>query len=209
MMRRKKPIDQYERETDLATARRESRANPIKRKPGPKVGKALKKQHDQPDIDLDSFDRILGLDPGRKSLFVTCDMEKNHLHCPTKQFYHNAKYNEGNRKTSRWIDNDPMTQEAVRNMPKKETCDIMTFESCIIFLLPRLDKLLRFFQQRKFSSQKFKRFCKKKLRELSLKIADGKKTLVGFGHWSNTDTSGVIKKCPAGPVKKLEQELRK
>lgn len=93
MMRRKKAINQYEKEAERATARRESRANPIKRTPGPKVGKALKKQHNQPDIDLDSFDRVLGLaspvsmDPGRKSLFVTCDIENNHLHCSTKQFY--------------------------------------------------------------------------------------------------------------------------
>ena len=42
-----------------------------------------------------------------------------------------------------------------------------------------------------------------------MKISDGKRTLIGFGDWSNTDASGVIKKCPAGPVKKLEQELRK
>ena len=97
MMCRKKPRDQCDKEADLATARRESRANPIKRKPGPKVGKALKKQHNQPYIDLNSFDRVLGLDPGCKSLFVTCDMENNHLHFSTKQFYHGAKYIEGNR----------------------------------------------------------------------------------------------------------------
>lgn len=42
MMRRRKPIDQYEMETDLATASRESRANPIKRKPGPQVKKHSK-----------------------------------------------------------------------------------------------------------------------------------------------------------------------
>ena len=35
------------------------------------------------------------------------------------------------------------------------------------------------------------------------------KTLVGFGDWSNTDTAGVINECPAGPVKKLEQQLTK
>ena len=71
MMRRKKPIAQYEREAERATARRESRADPIKKKCGPKIRKALKKQHDQPDIDTNSFDRVPGLDPGRKSLFVT------------------------------------------------------------------------------------------------------------------------------------------
>lgn len=118
------------------------------------------------------------------------------MHCSTKKFYHDAEYKEGNRKTRRWIDNDAVIQDAVRNMPKKRTCDIISFESYMIFLLPRLDKLLRFFQQRKFRSQRFKRylFCKKKLRKLTLKMADGKKTLVGLGDWSNTDTSGIIKK---------------
>ncbi|RLN26425.1 hypothetical protein BBJ28_00010591 [Nothophytophthora sp. Chile5] len=34
-------------------------------------------------------------------------------------------------------------------------------------------------------------------------------TLVGFGNWSATDYGGFIKKCPAGPVKKLEKELKR
>lgn len=148
IMRCKKPIEQYEKEAVRATAKRESRADPIKKKRGPKVGKALKKQHDQPDIDLNSFNRVLGLDAGRKSLFVTCDLDKNHLHCSTKQFHHNAKYREGNRKTRRWIANHAIMRDAVRNMLRGKTCDMMTFERYIVFLLTRLDKLLRFFQKR-------------------------------------------------------------
>ena len=134
--------------------------------------KALRKQHDQPNIDLEFFGRITALDPGHKSLFVTCELEKKQLQRFTRQFSHDAKYKKGNRKTRRWIDNDAVVRDAVRNMPRKKTCDMLSFESYIIFLLPRLDKLLSFFQKRKFRSQKFKRyiFCKKKLRELSLKI---------------------------------------
>uniref|UniRef100_K3WN18 Transposase n=1 Tax=Globisporangium ultimum (strain ATCC 200006 / CBS 805.95 / DAOM BR144) TaxID=431595 RepID=K3WN18_GLOUD len=54
-------------------------------------------------------------------------------------------------------------------------------------------------------------FAQKKLRELCLKLTaqGGRRTIVGFGDWSNQDIGGLIKKCPAGPVKPLERMLRK
>lgn len=91
MMRSKKPREQCEREAELAMSRGETWSYPIKKKPGPKAGKALKKQYDQPDIDLSAFDHILGLDPGHKSMFATCDSDNDHLQCSRKQLYHNAK----------------------------------------------------------------------------------------------------------------------
>lgn len=33
----------------------------------------------------------------------------------------------------------------------------------------------------------------------------GRRTLVGFGDWSNQYIGGIIKKCPSGPVKPLER----
>jgi len=60
---------------------------------------------------------------------------------------------------------------------------------------------------------KFKRyvFAKKVLRAIcqTLTREAGHKTLVGFGDWSNQDSAGIIKKSPAGPVKRLENELRR
>lgn len=211
LMRRRKGEEQLLKQENVTNERRASRANPVKKKPGPKAGKPLKKELIQPDIDLCSYDNVIGLDPGRKSLFVTCDTAGHHQECSTKEFYHDAKYKESNRKSKRWIEKDDFIREAIRGMPTKKTCDLQVFYRYVTFLLPRLDKLLGFFQQKKFRNQKFKRyvFCKKKLRSLSLRLVDGKRTVIGFGDWSNTDTAGVIKRCPAGPVKRLEEELKK
>ena len=60
-----------------------------------------------------------------------------------------------------------------------------------------------------FRKLKFRRF--KKLRQLcrQLTAKAGSNILVGFGDWRATDLHGLIKNCPAGPVKKLEHELRR
>ena len=47
------------------------------------------------------------------------------------------------------------------------------------------------------------------LQKVCEELTGGQRTLVGFGDWSNRDVAGVIKKSPAGPVKRLERELRK
>ncbi|KDD73231.1 hypothetical protein H632_c2402p0, partial [Helicosporidium sp. ATCC 50920] len=36
----------------------------------------------------------------------------------------------------------------------------------------------------------------------------GRKNIVGFGNWSNDDSSGIIQKCPAGPFNALQERLR-
>ena len=130
-----------------------------------------KKQTKEAPIDIQSYERIVGLDPGRKSLFVTCDMQNRHLECSSKEFYQDAKYLESRRKTKKWIDKNDEVKEAVTNMPTKKTCSLSVFQKYVSFLLPRLDTLLRFFQQKKFRNQKFKRyiFCKRKLSDLNIR----------------------------------------
>ncbi len=53
-------------------------------------------------------------------------------------------------------------------------------------------------------------FAQKKLHELCLKLTStaGRSTIVGFDDWSNQDIGGLIKKCPAGSVKRLERRLK-
>ena len=175
VMRRKKCQERMDEEAEITRKRREDRASPVKTKSGPKKGRSLKKEHKLPQIDLGTYDRVLGLDPGRKSLFVTCDMKNENLRCSTKEFYHDARYREGNRKSKRGIEKDESILEAVRNMPSNKTCDMTSFERYVVFLLPRLDRLLLFFQQRKFRNQRFKRYiyCRKKLRALCQRITGG------------------------------------
>ena len=63
-----------------------------------------------------------------------------------------------------------------------------------------MDKPFRKLKLRRYISSK--KALQKMCDELTLKA--GPRTLIGFGDWSNWDTAGIIKKSPAGPVRKLE-----
>ena len=79
-------------------------------------------------------------------------------------------------------------------------------------MLPNLDLLTEFYSRRRVRALKFTRFrfCQKKLHDLcvSLTRKGGKKTVIGFGDWSNQD-GGTIRKCQSGPVERLEHELKR
>ena len=72
---------------------------------------------------------------------------------------------------------------------------------------------MNWYLNKPFRKLKLRRFigAQKALREICdmLMSRSGEKTLVGFGDWSNRDSAGVIKRRPAGPVKRLEQALSK
>ena len=98
-------------------------------------------------------------------------------------------------------------------MPKKKTASLERLKEYVEFMIPCMDLLLQFAMAKPFRKLKLRSyiFAQKKLRELCLKLTAqaGRRTIVGFGDWSNQDISGLIKKCPAGPVKPLERMLRR
>ncbi|ETP52124.1 hypothetical protein F442_02822 [Phytophthora nicotianae P10297] len=107
----------------------------------------------------------------------------------------------------------PTFLEAVRNMPTKKTASLEQLEAYVKFMTPRMDLLLEFRMHKPFRKLRFRRYilAKKKLRQLCQRLIAqaGRRTIVGFGDWSNTDVSGLIKECPAGPVNPFQRELKK
>ena len=183
-------------------------ADPTKRRTHQKMDR-----YRQPEaFDLQKYGQVWGLDPGRKDLFFASDEEDDVVKCSTKEFYHCAKYKESVKKNRRWTDRNPEVRDAILRMPTKKTVDLDTIEKYLRYVLPRLDMLSEFYSRRRARHMKFKRFrfCQKKLNDVcrSLTAAYGKKTIIGFGDWSNQD-GGVIKKCQSGPVKRLETELKR
>jgi hypothetical protein len=98
-------------------------------------------------------------------------------------------------------------------MPSKKTASLEKLQQHVAFVLPRMNMLVDFHMRKGFRKLKLRRYihANKKLREICLQLTAraGRRTLVGFGDWSNKDTAGVIKKCPAGPVKRLETVLKR
>lgn len=77
--------------------------------------------------------------------------------------------------------------------------------------LCRLDYMLQFFMQKGYRAMRFTRFQGQQ-RAINAMVKDltgrcGARTLIGFGDFGNRDPSGFLKKCPAGPVKKLVRAL--
>ena len=164
------------------------------------------------DFDIEAYDQLWGLDPGRKDLFVASDEEDTVKKCSTKEFYHCAKYKLSVKKNKRWTDRDPMVKAAILTLPTKKTAELSTLETYVRDMLPKLDLLIEFYSRRRVRALKFKRFrfCQKKLNLICASLTEkaGRKTVVGFGDWSNQD-GGTIKKCQSGPVKRLEKELKR
>ncbi|RLN56851.1 hypothetical protein BBJ28_00014403 [Nothophytophthora sp. Chile5] len=161
-------------------------------------------------ISMSEFDVMWGLDPGRRDLFVATNQLDETVSCSTKEFYEEARYTKAKQKIKGWQDRSPRVLEAIRNMPTKKSASLETLGYYIRFMTKRMDLLLGFARHKPFRRLRLRSFIfmKKKLRQLCLMLArEGDRTVVGFGDWSNQDVAGIIKKSPAGPVKRFEREL--
>uniref|UniRef100_K3X3E2 Uncharacterized protein n=1 Tax=Globisporangium ultimum (strain ATCC 200006 / CBS 805.95 / DAOM BR144) TaxID=431595 RepID=K3X3E2_GLOUD len=176
----------------------------LMRKPKQKIGTRELKEED--------YDVMWGLNPGRRDLFVATNQNGEKISCSSREFYEDARYKKRNQKIKVWQENRPDILEAARNMPTKKTAQLERLKEYVVFMIPRMDLLLQFSIVKPFRKLKLRSFifAQKKLRELCLKLTAqaGRRTLVGFGDWSNQDIGGLIKKCPSGPVKPLERMLR-
>jgi hypothetical protein len=163
--------------------------------------------------NLTGDEELWGLDPGRRDLFVMVNEQGEMLSCSTREFYQDAKYKLSNARIRHWYEQSPEVLEAIRNMPSKKASESAKLLDYVRFMLPRLDMLLSFHMRKGFRGLKFKRYiyAQKKLHEICKGITKrmGKRTVVGFGDWSNKDAAGIIRGSPSGPVMRLERELRK
>ena len=163
--------------------------------------------------DVGYFEEFWGLDPGRREIYVASNDAGDVKRCSTKQYYHDASFKRSLQKIDVWQHAEPDVRAADRNMPTKKTTKLAALERYVRYMSQHIDKLLRFQMRRPFRDHKFRRYVlkQKRIREMCLDITAkaGRKTVVGFGDWSNCDNAGIIKKSPAGPVKSLERELRR
>jgi len=163
----------------------------------------------------EDFDEIFGLDPGTNETFVATNKSEKTISCSTKSYYHCAKYKQSNRIIKGWQDRNSEISEINHNIPSKKTAEISRLGNYISYLLPKLETLLKFHMEKGFRSLRLKRYIysKKTLKQMCISITGSekfnKRILVGFGDWSNDNSSGFIKKCVSGPVKKFENMLKK
>ena len=169
----------------------------------PKVEAAAK------EFSLQDFDEIWGLDPGRRDFYTASNMNKEVQKRSTAQFYHEAKYKYSVDKIKVWQSQEP---ELHSELPSKKTSRLALWETYVRAVLPKLDALITFNMRRRVRDLKFRRYVmsQRKMHEICCQLTAraGRRTLIGFGDWSNIDQAGIIKKSPAGPVKRLERQLK-
>lgn len=165
------------------------------------------------EVNLSDYDEVWGIDPGRRAMFTAYSDDGNVKKCTTRQFYEEAKYKSSNATIRGWQSRDPFVFQTICEMPTRKTTSLDALEEHVAFLTPRLDAMMDFHLRKGFRKLKLRRyiFAKRKLEGLCRELTAnaGKRTLVGFGDWSNQDSAGIIKKCPAGPVKRFETTLKR
>ena len=111
--------------------------------------------NDDRELELQDFDEIWGLDPGRCQLFVASNEQGEIKKFSTKQFYHEAGFKASCKKIETWQNNDEQVKEAISKMPCTKTTSVDRFKLYIEYLLPHLDMLLNFHIKKGYRDLKF------------------------------------------------------
>ena len=165
---------------------------------------------DPRQMHVTDFDEVWGLDPGRTDFYVATSTAGEVQKYSTKQYKEEVKHKYSVDKIKVWQRYDT---ELHKQMPTKKTADLAKWKEYVEAMLPRLDGLITFNMVRRVRDLRFTRYslAQRKLHQICKELTHraGKRTLIGFGDWSNRDQAGIIKKSPAGPVKILERRLRR
>ena len=164
------------------------------------------------ELNINMYDRVLGLDPGRTSVFVAAekinDNYKFHEY-KSRQYYHNAKFNENGKLIKKWVKKNNEVSSIILTKLTNKTSDIKKLEEYNKQILTTADTLLQFYGSFRIRNCRMKNYIysQKELRKMCKLIVPNKnkKTLIGFGDWSN---NGVIKKIQSGPVLKFKNMLK-
>lgn len=170
-------------------------------------------------LDLDTFDEVWGLDPGRRDTFVASNENRDVTRCSTRKYYEECGFKRCNKKIQVWYKDKKkkvagrLVCDVMLDIPCKKTTDMDKLRNYISFVLQHLSPLLAFHMDKRFRDLKFRRYVlrQRTIRRMCQQFSDTKekRVLVGFGDWSAKDSAGIIKRCPAGPVKRFEQQLKR
>jgi hypothetical protein len=154
------------------------------------------------------YEQYVGLDPGIRALYTSCNEKNEILQCSTREYRHKSKMIYGCKKREVWYkgwDN----YENWKKIPTFKTSNTKNMIEYFEHVLPNLNKYFQFHCKKNFRGLNFTSYCRSKasLHEICKKIANNKKTLVGFGDYSQQH--GLVKKHPPAPILKLKNTLRR
>jgi hypothetical protein len=184
-------------------------------------------------LGVSSSDRVVGLDPGRRDLFVAVHGEhkKDKVKCSTKEWYSITGFTRAKKKRETWLKNNQELQKIVQgeciyicvgiaiwvlmdcfmcvDIPTYCTSAIATYRKYLEYVLQHINALLEFYGKIRWRRLRWKGYIgrQKGYNIVSKRITAGKPTtVVAFGAAGFSSSS---RGHAAGPVKGLYQELKK
>jgi len=160
------------------------------------------------DVKKMQYEQYIGIDPGVRSLQTSCNNEGRVLETTTPSYRHDCKMKYASRKREMWYKKWEH-YEMWRNIPSFKTTNLQKMCHYFEFVYPNLNTIFQFHLYKNFRGLSFRSYCRGKatMDKLCKSIVDDKKTLVGFGDFSQQH--GLVKKHPTAPIQKFKHELRR
>ena len=160
------------------------------------------------DIKKVNYEQLVGIDPGVRSLQTSCNNEGRVIETTTPSYRHDCKMKYACKKREMWYKNWEH-YEMWRNIPSLKTTSLERMRNYFKYVYPHMNVIFQFHLYKNFRGLSFRSYCRGKatLHKICESIVGKKKTLVGFGDFSQQH--GLVKKHPTSPIKKFKNELRK
>jgi len=160
------------------------------------------------DIKKINYEQLVGIDPGVRSLQTSCNDEDRVIETTTPSYRHDCKMKYACKKREMWYKKWEH-YEMWRTIPSFKTTQLEIMQNYFQHVYPHMNVIFRFHLHKNFRGLSFRSYCRGKatLHKICESIVGKKKTLVGFGDFSQQH--GLVKKHPTAPIKKFRHELRK
>lgn len=160
----------------------------------------------QKDIKNNEYEQYIGIDPGIRSLYTSYNNQGEIQHITTREYRHRSKMIYACKKRENWYKKWDY-YDNWKKIPSFKTARIDKMLDYLKFVLPNIDKFFQFHKDKNFRGLNFTSYCRSKatLDRICKKITNNKRTLIGFGDYSQQH--GLVKKHPTTPILKLKREL--
>jgi len=162
----------------------------------------------QKDIKKGNYEQLVGIDPGVRSLQTSCNDTGRVIETTTPSYRNDCKMKYACKKREMWYKKWEH-YEMWRNIPSFKTTNLEKMRNYFKYVYPHLNLIFQFHLYKNFRGLAFRSYCRGKatLHKICESIVDNKKTLVGFGDFSQKH--GLVKKHPTAPIKKFKNELKR
>jgi hypothetical protein len=167
-------------------------------------------------INIKDYERFVSIDPGVGSpitAYVSDSLfnnEKNKsIQFNAKEYQHRSKFTEQKQWNERLKNMNPNYKKVISEMPSMKTGSPDTLKESIKYRLQHFKDLFEFSTSKPFLKWRFTTYMysQKALEYISKKVVNNKKTLIGFGDWSQHD--GFVKGHRKAPLNRTKRVLRK